>query len=60
MFMPVMGRKENYGGIRASGLQIWGWKSGKVLFKMLLSVRDKSESEYVGEGIRGLRGEEKV
>lgn len=43
-------------GTRASGLEILGWKSGEVLFKMLLFlVRDKSESKAVGEGTQGLK-----
>lgn len=50
--MLVVGREENYEGIRVSALQICSWKSGDIVFKMLLLlVRDKSESEDV-EGIR--------
>lgn len=60
-FMPVMERKENYVGTRSNELQIWGWKSGKVLFKIFLFLlKDKSKIEDVGESVRVLRGEEKV
>lgn len=56
----VMGRKADCMGTVAGGLEGWGWKSGEVLFIILLFlVTAKSWSEDV-EGVRDLRGEEKV
>ena len=47
-------------GTVAVGLEVWNWKSGEVIFIIVLFlVTDKSWSEDV-EGIRDLRGKAKV